>query len=124
MTRRFRASLFCALAITAACPAVLAADEWRDEPIRETLLLPVRGAAVGASLALTAPVQALNGGCRAVNSIMPERTADVEFLQIVAAPVVFVGGALLGPIEKAPGCVERSWNKPFSAESFSTPHED
>lgn len=120
MIRRFHASLLCAVAIFSACPTVLAADEWKDEPIRETLLLPVRGAAVGASLVVTAPIQAINGGCRAVNSIVPERTADVEFLNIVAAPAVFIGGALLAPIQAAPACMERSWNKPFSSESFNT----
>ncbi len=118
MNREFCTSLLFALAVLTSCSAALPADEWRDEPIRETLLLPVRGAAVGTSLILTTPVEAINGGVRAVNSMMPERTADVELLHVVAAPVYFLGGALLGPVEAASKCAERSWNKPFSVESF------
>lgn len=119
MNRKIVATLFCAIALSGTCQTkAMATDEWQDEPIRETLLLPVRGAAVGASLALTAPFEAISAGCRAVNSIMPEKTKDVELLSLVAAPAVFVGGALLGPIEHAPGHIEKSWAKPFSSESF------
>lgn len=124
MIKGFHAPLLCALALMSACPGVFAADEdWRDEPIREALLLPIRGVAVGTSLVLTAPVESLKGGMRAAKSILPGDSDNLEPAHLVTAPAFFVGGALLGPVEQAPRIAKKAWDSPFSAESFGSTDE-
>ena len=118
MRRSFRAPLLCALALASACPSVLAADYEEGEYIRETLLLPVRGAAVGASLIVTAPFESIKGGIRAAKEVLPEKTKDIEPVHLLAGPAFFLGGALIAPLEYAPRNAKRSWERPFSNESF------
>lgn len=121
MIKGLNAPLLCALALMSACPGVLAADQdWRDEPIREALLLPIRSVAVGTSLVLTAPVESLKGGMRAAKSILPVDSDNLEPAHLVAGPAFFLGGAVLGPVEQAPKIAKKAWDSPFSSESFGT----
>ncbi|MBY0546409.1 MAG: hypothetical protein K2W95_03910 [Candidatus Obscuribacterales bacterium] len=121
MIKGLNAPLLCALALMSACPGVLAADQdWRDEPIREALLLPIRSVAVGTSLVLTAPVESLKGGMRAAKSVLPVDSENLEPAHLVAGPAFFVGGAVLGPVEQAPKIAKKAWDSPFSSESFGS----
>lgn len=121
MIKGLNAPLLCALALMSACPGVLAADQdWRDEPIREALLLPIRSVAVGTSLVLTAPVESLKGGMRAAKSVLPVESDNLEPAHLVAGPAFFLGGAVLGPVEQAPKIAKKAWDSPFSSESFGS----
>lgn len=121
MIKGFNAPLLCALALMSACPGVLAADEdWRDEPIREALLLPIRSVAVGTSLVVTAPIESIKGGMRAAKSVLPADSQDLEPVHLVSGPAFFLGGAVLGPVEQAPRLAKKAWENPFSSESFTT----
>ncbi|MBX9770473.1 MAG: hypothetical protein K2X29_03840 [Candidatus Obscuribacterales bacterium] len=100
----------------AAAPQAQAADF--GEYVQDTLLLPVRTAAIVSALSVTSPVRAARGGVETAKQACPDQSGDTLVFEYAAVPFGFAVGALAGPFEGAGETINKAWEKPFSSESF------
>lgn len=116
MNRPFAAALL--LTLTAfSMPQAKSAD--LSEYVQDTVLLPVRTAAIVSALSLTSPLRAAKGAVEMAKQVSPDPSPDTLVFEYAAVPLGLVAGALVGPFDGAESTINKAWDKPFSAESFS-----
>jgi len=90
-----------------------------SEYVQDTVLLPVRTAAIVSALSITSPVRAAKGAVEMARQVTPDQSPDTLVFEYAAVPLGFAAGALAGPFDGAETTINKAWDKPFSAESFS-----
>lgn len=88
------------------------------EYVQDTLMLPVRGAAIFSALGVTMPKRAARGAITTAKDLSPTPSPDTVVFEYAAVPLGFVGGAVAGTFDGAGETINKAWNKPFSNESF------
>lgn len=91
------------------------------EYMQDTLMLPVRGAAIISALGVTMPKRAIRGAMTAAKDVAPESSGDTVVFEYAAVPLGFAAGALAGAVaaDDNGSTINKAWDKPFSNESFS-----
>ena len=89
------------------------------EYLQDTILLPVKTAAIVSALTVTSPVRAARGGMETAKEVAPTQSPDTLVFEYAKVPVGFAAGALAAPFNGAADTINKAWEKPFSAESFS-----
>ena len=107
----------CLLVSAIAIPQAKAAD--LNEYVQDTVMLPVRTAAILSALTVTTPVRAVQGGLESANACAPKSGNDTLVFEYAAVPIGFAAGAIAAPFNGAGQTINKAWEKPFSTESFS-----
>lgn len=89
-----------------------------DEYVQDTVLLPVRTAAIVSALTVTSSKRAAKGAIETAREAVPNASPDTLVFEYAAVPFGFAAGALAGPFEGASDTINKAWEKPFSTESF------
>lgn len=89
-----------------------------SEYVADTILLPVRTAAIGSAIAVTSPIRSCRAAVSTAKLLCPDNSPDTTIFEYAAVPLGFVAGACAGPADGAGETINRAWNKPFSLESF------
>lgn len=98
-------------------PNAMAAEP--AEYLQDTLMLPVRTAAIVSALAVTTPVRSARGAVETARKMYPEQNADTLIFEYAAVPLGLAAGAFTGSVDGAGDTINKAWDKPFSAESFN-----
>ena len=97
-------------------PQVQAAEP--GEYLQDTMLLPVRTAAIVSALAVTTPVRTVQGAIDSARTNMPNQSPDTLIFEYAAVPLGMAAGAINSSLDGAGKTINKAWDKPFSMESF------
>ena len=89
-----------------------------DEYVQDTVMLPVRTAAIVSALTVASTKRAAKGAIETAKEDVPNASPDTLVFEYAAMPVGFVAGAIAGPFDGASETINKAWEKPFSTESF------
>src|SRR5579883_1161646 len=83
-----------------------------SEYLQDTMLLPVRTAAILSALAVTTPVRTVQGAIDSAKKSFPEQSPDTLIFEYAAVPLQMAAGAVGSSFDGAGKTMTKAWDKP------------
>lgn len=89
-----------------------------EEYVQDTVMLPVRTAAIVSALTVTSSKRAAHGAIQGAKDACPTQSPDTLVFEYAGIPIGLTAGAITKPFEGVGDTINKAWEKPFSNESF------